>query len=152
MSVVLFPCIKCIITLCDKVRQWFATGWWFSLGTPVSSNKTVLHDITEILLKGVFKTIKQTNLSKHKTKLQLWWWLAQIAQVFVNPTTIRLLLFKSKWQLNWTLFFNKQLHLDISFSCVFWQHYVIKFVSDLRQDGGFLWVPQFPPIKPFFTI
>ena len=29
------------------------------------------------------------------------------------------------------------------------QHHVIKFVSDLRQFGGFLWVLQFPPpIKP----
>jgi hypothetical protein len=47
------------------------TGWWFSLGTPVSSNKkTVLHDITEILLKGVLKTIKQMKLNKHKTKLE----------------------------------------------------------------------------------
>ena len=28
------------------------------------------------------------------------------------------------------------------------QHYVIKFVSDLRQVGGFLWVFRFtPPIK-----
>jgi hypothetical protein len=25
------------------------------------------------------------------------------------------------------------------------QHYVIKFVSDLRQVGGFLWVIRFPP-------
>jgi hypothetical protein len=25
------------------------------------------------------------------------------------------------------------------------QHYVIKFVSDLRQDGGFLRVLRFPP-------
>jgi len=25
------------------------------------------------------------------------------------------------------------------------QHYVIKFVSDLRQVGGFLWLLQFPP-------
>jgi hypothetical protein len=58
-------------TLCDKVRQWLATGWWFSLGTPVSSNnKTVIHDIAEILLKGVLTTIKQANLSKHKTKLE----------------------------------------------------------------------------------
>jgi len=28
------------------------------------------------------------------------------------------------------------------------QHYVIKFVSDLQQVGGFLWVLRFsPPIK-----
>jgi len=39
-------------TLCDKVCQWLAAGWWFSPGTPVTStNKTDGHDITEILLK-----------------------------------------------------------------------------------------------------
>ena len=39
-------------TSCDKVCQWLATGLWFSPVTPVSStNKTDLHDITEILLK-----------------------------------------------------------------------------------------------------
>jgi hypothetical protein len=33
------------------------------------------------------------------------------------------------------------------------QHYVIKFVSDLRQVGGFLRVLQFPPpIKLIATI
>jgi hypothetical protein len=33
----------------DKVCQWLGTGWWFSLGTLVSStNKTNCHDITEI--------------------------------------------------------------------------------------------------------
>jgi hypothetical protein len=38
------------------------TGWWFSWGLPVSStNKTDCHDITEILLKVVLNTIKQTN-------------------------------------------------------------------------------------------
>ena len=26
------------------------------------------------------------------------------------------------------------------------QHYVIKFVSDLRQVGGYLRVPRFPPV------
>jgi hypothetical protein len=25
------------------------------------------------------------------------------------------------------------------------QHYVIKFVSDLRHAGGLLWILQFPP-------
>ena len=25
------------------------------------------------------------------------------------------------------------------------QHYVIEYISDLRQVGGFLWVLQFPP-------
>jgi hypothetical protein len=32
--------------------------------------ENVLHDITEILLKGVLKTIKQMKLNKHKTKLE----------------------------------------------------------------------------------
>ena len=48
-------------TLCDKVCQWLVTGQWFSPGPPVSStNKTDCHDITEILLKEVLNTIKQT--------------------------------------------------------------------------------------------
>jgi len=37
-------------TLCDKVCQRLAAGWWFSQGTSDSStNKTYCHDITEIL-------------------------------------------------------------------------------------------------------
>ena len=52
---------KCT-TLCDKVCQWLAAGQWFSPGPPVSStNKTDCHDITEILLKVVLNTIKQSN-------------------------------------------------------------------------------------------
>jgi hypothetical protein len=49
-------------TLYDKVCQWLATGRWCSLVPPDSStNKTGLHDITEILLNMVLITIKQTN-------------------------------------------------------------------------------------------
>ena len=45
-------------TLCDKVCQWLAAGWWFSPGTPVSSTiKTDCHDMIEILLKVVLNTI-----------------------------------------------------------------------------------------------
>ena len=45
-------------TLCDTVGQWLATGQWFSLGTPVSSNnQTDRHNITEILLKVALNTI-----------------------------------------------------------------------------------------------
>jgi hypothetical protein len=50
------------ITLCDKVCQWLATVRWFSPGTAVSStNKTDLHDITEILLKVALNNINQTR-------------------------------------------------------------------------------------------
>ena len=39
-------------TLCDKVCQWLVVGHWLSHGTHVlSSFKTDLHDITEMLLK-----------------------------------------------------------------------------------------------------
>jgi hypothetical protein len=49
-------------TLCDKVCQWLATGWWLCPGTSVSStNKTDLHDLAEILLKVALDTIKQTS-------------------------------------------------------------------------------------------
>jgi hypothetical protein len=49
-------------TVCAKVCQWLATGLWFSPDPPVSStNKTDRHDITEVLLKVAFKTIKQTT-------------------------------------------------------------------------------------------
>jgi archaellum biogenesis ATPase FlaH len=47
--------------LCDKVCQLLATDRWFSPGTLVSStNKTVHHDITEILLKVALNTITIT--------------------------------------------------------------------------------------------
>ena len=67
-----YLCNQCLLPLTlwvqiplrhDKVCQWLATGWWFSPCTTVSiTNKADLHDITEILLKVVLNTIKQTNL------------------------------------------------------------------------------------------
>jgi hypothetical protein len=45
------------------------TGRWFSAGTPASStNKTDRHDVTEILLKVVLRTINQTNHHQSTTK------------------------------------------------------------------------------------
>jgi len=53
-------------TLYDKVCLLLTTGWWFSPGTPVSSNnKTDRHDITEILLKVALNAINQSNGSNH---------------------------------------------------------------------------------------
>jgi hypothetical protein len=37
-------------TLCDKVCQWLATGWWFYQDS--STNKSDCHDITEIVESG----------------------------------------------------------------------------------------------------
>jgi len=48
-------------TLGDKICQRLVVGRWLSLDTPVSStNKTDLHDITEILLK-----VALTNITLH---------------------------------------------------------------------------------------
>ena len=61
-------------TFCDKVCQWLVASRWFSPDSPVSSpNKTDSHDITEILLKVAFNTIKQTN--KQTNPYYAWWWL-----------------------------------------------------------------------------
>jgi hypothetical protein len=48
-------------TLCDEVCEGLATGWWFSPAS--STNKTDCHNITEILLKVAFNTIKQPTLT-----------------------------------------------------------------------------------------
>ena len=54
-------CHKSLIKVC----QWLATGLWFSPGTLVSStNKTIRHDITEILLKVTLNTTKHFNAIK----------------------------------------------------------------------------------------
>ena len=51
------PLRRCVLdTVCDKICQWLAAGWWVS---PVSStNKTDRHDITELLLKVALNTVK----------------------------------------------------------------------------------------------
>jgi hypothetical protein len=47
-----------ITTICDKVCQLLATGWWFSPGPPASSTIiTDRHDITEILL-NIFNEVQ----------------------------------------------------------------------------------------------
>ena len=50
--------------LCDKVCQWFATGRWFSPGTPISStNKIDRYNITELLLKMALSAISHNSSS-----------------------------------------------------------------------------------------
>ena len=62
-------------TLCDKLCQWLAAGWFFF---PVSStNKTDHHDITEILLKVALNTITQTLHEFEKFHLFSEWSRAQ---------------------------------------------------------------------------
>jgi hypothetical protein len=66
-------------TLCDKVCQWLAAVWKFSLRTPVSStNKTDCYYINEILLKVVLNTITHPpfnllqTLVTHLFQTQIW--------------------------------------------------------------------------------
>ena len=73
-------------TLCDKVCQWLATGWWFSMGTLVNSstNKTDCHDITKILMKVALNTINQPNCLFWLDRLNLWKKLLQADQIFTS--------------------------------------------------------------------
>jgi hypothetical protein len=62
-------------TLCDKVCQWLATCWWFSPGTPVSSNnKSDRQAIIEILLKVALDTIILIliQLDNHSSSFKIW--------------------------------------------------------------------------------
>ena len=59
------------------------TGRWFSPDPPVSStNKTDLHDITEILLKVALNTIKQTNKQKPNIYFDILWMYSKFTQKF----------------------------------------------------------------------
>ena len=109
-------------TLCDKVCQSPATGRWFSPGTPVSStNKTDCYDITEILLKVVLSTI--TVVIVWQFDLQL---TVQSAPIITKIMS------------------SNPAHGQI-YSI---QHYVMKFVSDLRHVGGILWFPPLIKLNP----
>ena len=60
------------IKLFDKSCQRLMTGQWFSLSTLVSStNKTVRHDIGDILLKVVLNTITHPPIQVHLDEIEL---------------------------------------------------------------------------------
>ena len=80
-------------TLCDTICQWFATGLWFSLGTPVSfTNKTDRHDITEILLKMTLNTI--SIIINH----QVPFWSISIIDKISYLFNIAKIVFLKKWK------------------------------------------------------
>jgi hypothetical protein len=53
-------------TLCDKVCQWLATGWWFSSGTPVSSKNKI--DLTRYNWNIVESGVKHHQTNKPTDK------------------------------------------------------------------------------------
>jgi hypothetical protein len=88
------------ITLCDKVCQWLATGRWFSLSTPVfSTNKTDHQDITEILLKVAFNTIKQTSQLYFRYVLYL---TAEMLKLYLHMNNASRLVFPLSTLNSWT--------------------------------------------------
>jgi hypothetical protein len=92
-------------TLCDKVRQWLATGRWFSPGTLFSfTNKTDRYDITEILLKVTLNTINlnQTMFLSKFRKILLFLFLRDSQHLFTlfNSNIYCLKTNISLWQTN----------------------------------------------------
>ena len=110
-------------TLCNNVSQWLTTGRWFS---PVPYI---------ISLRHIYLNLKKNTITQHGAEGPSWSWsygswiYNYLCNKCLSPP-----MFKSR-----------------SGRCV--QHYVIKFVSDLRQVRGFLLVFWFPPpIKLTATI
>jgi hypothetical protein len=105
--------------LCDKVCHRLATGRWFSPVTTVSStNKTYLHDITEILLKVALSTINQPtattsplaqvpDLVEHMHVLYIWSWIKTLILTFKGMCHEEPW-FKSKW-----IFFKQRCQISI---------------------------------------
>jgi hypothetical protein len=98
-------------TLCDKVYQWLAVGRRFFPGTPVSStNKSDHHDIAEILLKVVLKTILSLTLvlamiqlknCSTGVKQESLTHLINISKIFIDTDTQYVYHIYSKLRLSW---------------------------------------------------
>ena len=112
-------------TLCDKVCQWLSTGRWFSLGHPVSStNKTDCHNITEILLKVVLNTIKQTKQTINKQYCS-----GNYGYIFIYKSTIPMQILLNA--------FRKKMIVSCEFPEVIWPVFTY-FVKEYHLFGTFL--------------
>jgi hypothetical protein len=85
--------------------------------------------------------------------------LHKIVSLLYCQSNMRIMLFLIYGQLNlnimlFIVYCNANPFIFSGLSGCTWgvQHYVIKFVSDLRQVGGFPWVLRFSPIKMTATI
>ena len=93
---------RCTI-LCDKVCQWLAACWWFSLRLPVSSTtKTDCYDIAEILLKVVLNTIKP-NQSVDQIMDSHTLLYTNNSWIVLPMSFVLCCLFKIPWKLKWFL-------------------------------------------------
>jgi hypothetical protein len=115
-------------TLCDEVCQWLSTGRWFSLynimwwSLSVTCDRSVVFSIQHYVIKFV-SDLRQVGGFLYTTLCdEVCQWLA---------TDLWFSLYNNMW---WSL--SVTFDGSVVFSI---QHYVMKFVSDLRQVGGFLY-------------
>ena len=102
-------------TLCGKVCQWLATGWWFSLSTPVSSaNKTELHNIAEILLKVALATITP---NPKQSCLDIYFLLNSHFLLMLNPFVV---VFFFRWKVE---------NPDICFRDICWDNFMYPLIK-----------------------
>jgi hypothetical protein len=129
-------------TLCDQVCQWLATGRWFSLynimwsSLSVTCDRSVVFSIQHYVIKFV-SDLWQVGGFLYTTLCN------KVCQWLVTGQWFSL------YNIMWS-----SLSVTCDRSVVFSiQHYVIKFVSDLRQVSGFLLILRWPPpIKLTATI
>ena len=104
-------------TLCEKVGEWLATGWRFSLGAPVcSTNNTDRNDISEISLKVALITITLTL-----TQNIILGWCTINSKYYTNPEIIstctciwgRYIPYHSQTIWNYTLQYTHQLYNNV---------------------------------------
>jgi hypothetical protein len=124
--------------LCDQVCQWRTEDQWLSQDTAVSStNKTDNYDRTEILLKVALNTQEYPEKITYLLQVTIQSYHMNMIKLFIEYTEL-------------TILSNDSHYMDVD---VRYKMYAIKFVSDLRQVGGFLCVFWFPsPIKLTATI
>ena len=115
-------------TLCDQVCQWLVTGLWFSLynimwsSLSVTCDKSVVFSIQHYVIKFV-SDLWQVSGFLYTTLCD------KVCQWLVTGQWFSL------YNIMWS-----SLSVTCDKSVVFSiQHYVIKFVSDLWQVGGFLY-------------
>jgi hypothetical protein len=114
------------------VRNLLQVGCFLRVLRFPLTNKTNLHDITEILLKEELITIKRRVLSCYKTKIR--------QSVILFQWTQKSFL----WLYNFVILSNDAI---CCWTCSRpeYYNYVIKYVRNLLQVGCFLRVLRFPP-------
>ena len=137
-------------TLCDKVCQWLLAGQWFLPGIPVcSANKTDLHDITEILLKGTLSIIISNSGSfflfcvPARTYIERPWFLVVYLYTVRLPTGYNLCHSKNASYV-FVLEYRTQGHISVHFRLLYyvtnitineiWGAYSIEFLRSPHKD------------------